>query len=342
MHTHLPITINDLKTLKSQLCCDSSISPLEKRLLWAAFTFAFFGFLRTSEFATAALIWQHIHLSNWYICLLCQSSQTLCRSKHTISSQFISIQGQQIFPSGQAAPNNSCLPLIAEYSLQASTLRQPQLQKWCWNYCCCCYKDAWVAHKVSKKIEKQCLPRIHIFFPSDATISTSTFSSCQHPRHRHFNCLLITATASMVCLVAHFCLICSVFCVLLCVLLDMLNILCVALCAHCCIFCLICQYLCVALFLQCAAPLANAPTIYVALKLREIGCSDAAWPGKQTIKLLYTSRSVLRTKNTMLWAECLCSSFGQALHLIYPHPGLHNLPKLGKLCMHPWVGVRSD
>ena len=42
---------------------------------------------------------------------------------------------------------------------------------------------------------------------------------------------------------------------------------------------------CVALF-QCAASLAHAPTIYVVLKLGEIGHSDAAWPGKQTVKLV--------------------------------------------------------
>ena len=61
-HTHLPITINALKTLKSQFCSNPSFSPLEKRLLWAAFTLAFYGFLRASEFSTAALIWQHIYL----------------------------------------------------------------------------------------------------------------------------------------------------------------------------------------------------------------------------------------------------------------------------------------
>ena len=49
-HTHLPITINALKALKSQLYRDPSFSPLEKRLLWAAFTIAFYGFLRASEF----------------------------------------------------------------------------------------------------------------------------------------------------------------------------------------------------------------------------------------------------------------------------------------------------
>ena len=94
---------------------------LRKRLLWAAFTLVFYGFLRASEFATAVLTWQHIHLEsdrytvfveqsklilllwpyhyhpcNWYIYLPYQSFQTLCWGKHTISSQFTSIQGWQI------------------------------------------------------------------------------------------------------------------------------------------------------------------------------------------------------------------------------------------------------
>ena len=56
-HTRLPITINVLKTLKSQLCRDPSFSLLEKRWLWAAFTLAFYGFLKASEFAIAALMW---------------------------------------------------------------------------------------------------------------------------------------------------------------------------------------------------------------------------------------------------------------------------------------------
>ena len=45
IHTRLPITINVLQTLKSKLCHDPSFSPLEKRLLWAAFTLAIYGFL---------------------------------------------------------------------------------------------------------------------------------------------------------------------------------------------------------------------------------------------------------------------------------------------------------
>ena len=41
----LPITINVLQTLKLQPRNDSSLTPLEKRLLWAAFKLAFYGFL---------------------------------------------------------------------------------------------------------------------------------------------------------------------------------------------------------------------------------------------------------------------------------------------------------
>ena len=53
--TRLPITINILHTLKTKLREESSYSLLEKRLLWSAFTLAFYGFLRASEFATPDL-----------------------------------------------------------------------------------------------------------------------------------------------------------------------------------------------------------------------------------------------------------------------------------------------
>ena len=47
--TRLPITINILCTLKMQLRSSASFSPVEKHLFWAAFTLAFYGFLRASE-----------------------------------------------------------------------------------------------------------------------------------------------------------------------------------------------------------------------------------------------------------------------------------------------------
>lgn len=62
--THHPITINILCTLKSKLREESSYSLLEKRLLWSAFTLAFYGFFRASEFATPDLSWSHIQLDN--------------------------------------------------------------------------------------------------------------------------------------------------------------------------------------------------------------------------------------------------------------------------------------
>ena len=76
IHTRLPITINVLQTLKSQLRNDPSFSPLEKRLLWAAFTLAFYGFLRASQFATSTLIWQHIHLANDKYTVFIERSKT--------------------------------------------------------------------------------------------------------------------------------------------------------------------------------------------------------------------------------------------------------------------------
>ena len=42
----LPVTINVLKALKTQLRNSSCYSLVEKRLLWSAFTLAFYAFLR--------------------------------------------------------------------------------------------------------------------------------------------------------------------------------------------------------------------------------------------------------------------------------------------------------
>ena len=82
-HTRLPITITVLQTLKSQLSLDPSFSPLEKRLLWAAFTLAFYGFLRASEFATPNLTWRHIQLAGDRYTVLIEQSKT--RHGHTIA-----------------------------------------------------------------------------------------------------------------------------------------------------------------------------------------------------------------------------------------------------------------
>ena len=86
LYTHLPIIITVLQTLKSQLSLDPSFSPLEKCLLWAAFTLAFYGFLRASEFATPNLTWRHIQLAgDRYTVLIEQSKTDPFRHGHTIA-----------------------------------------------------------------------------------------------------------------------------------------------------------------------------------------------------------------------------------------------------------------
>ena len=62
-HTRLPITIDLLCSLKTQLRNDSSYSLLEKRLLWSAFTLALYGFLRASEFTSSSLQWSDVQFS---------------------------------------------------------------------------------------------------------------------------------------------------------------------------------------------------------------------------------------------------------------------------------------
>jgi len=84
--TRLPITITVLQTLKSQLRIDSAFSLLEKRLLWAAFTMAFYGFLRASEFATPSLEWQHVQRTdNAYTIFIEQSKTDPFRCGHSIT-----------------------------------------------------------------------------------------------------------------------------------------------------------------------------------------------------------------------------------------------------------------
>ena len=74
--TRLPITISILCLLKTQLRPQTSFSLLEKCLLWAAFTLAFYGFLRASEFATNDLTWLDLQMGTKHYSLLIRQSKT--------------------------------------------------------------------------------------------------------------------------------------------------------------------------------------------------------------------------------------------------------------------------
>ena len=86
--TRLPITIDLLRSLKTQLRNDSSYSLLEKRLLWSAFTLAFYGFLRASEFTSSSLQWLDVQFSATTVAIdLRQSKTDPFRRGHTITIQ---------------------------------------------------------------------------------------------------------------------------------------------------------------------------------------------------------------------------------------------------------------
>ena len=74
--TRLPITVNILRTLKNQLRSEESYSLLEKRLLWSAFTLAFYAFLRASEFTASNLQWSDINFSPTSVTIHLQQSKT--------------------------------------------------------------------------------------------------------------------------------------------------------------------------------------------------------------------------------------------------------------------------
>ena len=71
--TRLPITINLLRTLKSQLR-SSQKSLLDQRLLWAAFTLSFYGFLRASE--CLSLTWSDMLIHDDHLTITLRQSKT--------------------------------------------------------------------------------------------------------------------------------------------------------------------------------------------------------------------------------------------------------------------------
>ena len=71
-HVRLPITINLLRTLKSQLR-SPQMSLLEQHLLWTAFTLSFYGFLCASE--CLSLTWSDRQLYNSYISITLRQSK---------------------------------------------------------------------------------------------------------------------------------------------------------------------------------------------------------------------------------------------------------------------------
>ena len=71
--TRLPITVNLLRTLKNQLA-HSNYSYEEQRMLWAAFSIAFYGFLRVSEYTN--LRWGDVSHCGDHISITLHQSKT--------------------------------------------------------------------------------------------------------------------------------------------------------------------------------------------------------------------------------------------------------------------------
>ena len=80
-----PITINLLHMLKTQLSGSVLYTPLEQRLLWAAFSLAFYGFMRVSEFTSPSsannfsppgLHWSDVELLSSSVSLTLRQSKT--------------------------------------------------------------------------------------------------------------------------------------------------------------------------------------------------------------------------------------------------------------------------
>ena len=72
----LPVTINVLKALKTQLWNSSYYSLVEKRLLWSAFTLAFYTFLQAEEFTDSSLQWSDVQSSPTTITIHLRQSKT--------------------------------------------------------------------------------------------------------------------------------------------------------------------------------------------------------------------------------------------------------------------------
>ena len=71
--TRLPITINLMRTIKEQLR-QSSYTLQEQRMLWAAFTMAFYGFFRVSELIN--FCWSDVSFSLDHISVSLHQSKT--------------------------------------------------------------------------------------------------------------------------------------------------------------------------------------------------------------------------------------------------------------------------
>ena len=82
---HLPITITLLRQIKEELARAPDYLPTDKLMLWSAFTLAFYGFLRSSEFTSpsASQFNPLVHLSTIHVSF----TSTGCLTLHPKASK---------------------------------------------------------------------------------------------------------------------------------------------------------------------------------------------------------------------------------------------------------------
>ena len=97
----LPITMSAMRQLKGVLADDPQFTSQDKLMLWSAFTLAFFGFLRSSEFTSPS--------SSYFNLLVDLSRSDISCTTHGSLNTAAKVT-QKLFPFGRVVPSHSLPP----------------------------------------------------------------------------------------------------------------------------------------------------------------------------------------------------------------------------------------